>query len=1102
MAVSLTEYLDEIQKLTKKNLEILKALNDSFYTKSEHLSVSIDNTDYVIPSFISLENKLNSLEDNFENLVNAPRTGEAVFNFNGNTQEIQVKGFTNVPGTAFEGLDMENVASIKTFGVEKNNIFKDFLTPTPFIKIDLSNLPDDIQQVNVKKIAVSNSQLISLLKANSGWKTADPDKGTVDSVCRPISYADTVKKLYSYSEPADYVEYDKVYTLPIRYELGSGKYNILKIVNNYTDDNFFEHYELELDNLVYRIADETIERNILQGDYLITNNDKVKLLVENVNYTANRVTVKVENGGFSDLCTVDDGNVDLSTLKFYALGSIDNSKYLKIPLEEDEYILVFLAPIQRNSLIQSAWSNGLFFNVSNLQNQYGERYEDYYKEKITNIGDKLFGIVSMASKDFVNVGEEEFKTLTESKPVIDPESLKVVLINKHLSNSETVQEIYNLYRQKEDYKKELNTIQKQIDELKEIINSISFETMQNERKVYEAQLKTLNEQKKTVLNSITDAIQQISVASTDTDTPVENPKYHIRGFFDYQNYLNSINMVENGKNKHNVIKIDVQYRYKNATKTTGNAETIQDNIFSDWNVMDSFVNEMAPQYGYTYNYPGDTSKINEPSFNQIDIPITQGETVDIRLRTVYGVGYPFVKTVSAWSDILNVEFPVELRKNITVIDIIEENNSDAKKEAFRGYLEKQGVIEHIEDKTEDQDLTYFHVPEHISSGFFTAERRIIPLSDKLNSITNDIISLQDEIYGTNSNNILVTLSDGESEIIVNPFSENLFVLKDYSSADKDAKNKVNSSLVLNIQNNSSKNSVKLFSLFPGNYFYPVKEKSPNSKFENKEYYVENSGANVLIPTYISTGNTSVKSSVRNTSISNSTIAGSTALKPSAGSIGNALISKPITGGTTTGTEISGEYQSGLEVSGKYINEVGICVPIYSDLKNPSKDNKYNCTPQVQNQWIYFRIYDPYNNDQYFRSYKSGNKKNMLCGIHKNGVISEGMQKGLIAPESIENGTMYVFPHVSSMKEICITENDSLHYKILYPGESLQVPLSVLYKLSSEYPQMEKTLCFDLRNSLYSDPLSYKVQLKAKFSNDLSNKNKRLKLNRYKPVVIN
>ena len=47
MASNLTEYLTQIQELTKKNFELLKALNNAFYTKSEHLSVTIDDTQYM-----------------------------------------------------------------------------------------------------------------------------------------------------------------------------------------------------------------------------------------------------------------------------------------------------------------------------------------------------------------------------------------------------------------------------------------------------------------------------------------------------------------------------------------------------------------------------------------------------------------------------------------------------------------------------------------------------------------------------------------------------------------------------------------------------------------------------------------------------------------------------------------------------------------------------------------------------------------------------------------------------------------------------------------------------------------------------------------------
>ena len=1117
MANNLTEYLAQIQELTKKNFELLKALNNAFYTKSEHLSVTIDDTQYVIPSFLSLENKINTLEDNFENLVNAPKTGEAVFDFNGNTQTIEVKGFTNVPSTAFDGLDMSDVADIKNFAVKKNEIFKDFLTPTPYVKIDLSNLPDDIHQLNVKKIAVSNEQLVSLLKTAANWVTGDSSQGTTDSVCCPISYAETVKKLYGYSDQKDYVEYNRTYTLPIRYELGTGKYRIEKINDNWTDDDFFEHYSLKLDNISYKIADETIERNLRDGDYLITNNDKVKLLIETINISTKTVQVKVENGAYADLCTVNDGNVELSTLKFYALGSIDKEKYLEIPLEEDRYVLVFLAPIQRNSLIQSAWKDGLFFDVYHLTMD-GVAYENYYNQAVTNIGDKLFGIVSMIEKDFVNIGEDEFKTLTESKPEIDTSKLKVTLINKHMSNSETVQEIYNLYRQKQDYKAELNSVQAQIDEINELLNSLSFEDSSTNRTIYTQQLSTLNSKKKELISSVANTIQQIYTASVDTDTPVENPKYHIRGFFDYESYIKNIGM----QGKHNVIKIDVQYRYKNANKATGNAETIGGDIYSDWNIMQSETNRHTPKYNggnYTYSLEGDTSNINVPSFNQIDIPVSQGETVDIRLRVVYAVGYPFVECTSDWSEITNIEFPVELRKNITVLDILKENNSDTQKEVFRGYLEKEGITDHVADKLVDQNITFFHGPDKIASGFYTDERRVIPLRDKLQTMTDDIITLKDEVYGTSSENLLITLSDGESDIVITPYSNNSFVLKDFSSSDK-TNGIVTTNLTLSIQNNSKTNNVKLFSMFPGSYQTILDEKS-TSKFLYVDYFMngnnKDSSENIK-DTYFSaiTGASGISSA--NLDAIGSYILGSKR------SVNLARVPQTIYGSSSIGTSLTkdpGSAALGVDKdtvtvstfsASSYVSD-SLCVPIYVDHRYIGSGsigatylkNTYYFVPQVHNQWIYFRLTDPYDGTIYYTQTFTKDTQatdNLLFGACYQGQITQGLAELINAKNLAAYLGMSVYPHVNDLKDICITQNDGSNYKVIHPGEALQVNFTVKYALSSMTTEVEKTICFDLRNSLYTDPLSFKFVLSAKYANTTENNMRRILPSRYVAKIIN
>ena len=74
---NMTDYLLQLQALTKTNLEILQALNQSFTSNKSHLAINVNDTTYAIPSFITLENKVNALQENFENLVHAPASGEA-----------------------------------------------------------------------------------------------------------------------------------------------------------------------------------------------------------------------------------------------------------------------------------------------------------------------------------------------------------------------------------------------------------------------------------------------------------------------------------------------------------------------------------------------------------------------------------------------------------------------------------------------------------------------------------------------------------------------------------------------------------------------------------------------------------------------------------------------------------------------------------------------------------------------------------------------------------------------------------------------------------------------------------------------------------------
>ena len=149
--MGISDYLAQVTKLTNTNVQLLKALNDSFNTDKNNISVTIDGSTYVIPSFISLENKLNNLQMDFENLVNAPETSEAYFAFDGDSRSIEVRKFEQAPSSLVLG-------NQDTFYHEENNVFKDFLTPVPYLKFDTSSIPNDVVSVDVRKVvAISDA---------------------------------------------------------------------------------------------------------------------------------------------------------------------------------------------------------------------------------------------------------------------------------------------------------------------------------------------------------------------------------------------------------------------------------------------------------------------------------------------------------------------------------------------------------------------------------------------------------------------------------------------------------------------------------------------------------------------------------------------------------------------------------------------------------------------------------------------------------------------------------------------------------------------------------------------------------------------------------
>lgn len=1022
---SITNCLDQLQRLTQRNLEILKAINDSFFTNQTHIAVNIGDINYAIPSFISLENKINYLQENFNNLINAPKTGEAYFNLDGNSRAIEVRGYTHTPNSIV-------LPNINTFGYETNNIFKDFLSPKPYINIDLSSFPNDITSTNVKKIIPKNQELIDRFKSLLG-----------DNASSQYRWGDMYKILVLYKKDVDYIEYDTIRKLPIRNNIGQGNYIIEEILNDRIDDNLEEYIKIKLhtdlpepfiNNLTYKLFDETISKTLEIGDELVTYDDSAKMQIIEIDHNNNTLTVKVLNGEYLNLgqtkgttleSTTDPALIDdLCKIKFYSPINFNSDKYIHIPLEEDQYVYIAVAALNDRMNIQSPWGTGLVLNTFNLLSDSGVGFEQYYDENVRNIGDILYEMTYATPSTVNSLTYSEYLSLVNTKPVIDTNNLEVVQINKHLNNSTTIQNIRAEYSMKSSYKTMLSEVQSKIMNVNKNIDLISFSGTTGERDNLLRQREALIAEKNELIDSINKSINNISSYANDSDIVIENAKYHIRGFFDYDKYANSIGV----KAQNHIKGIQVYYRYKNVNSKQGEAQTINDSfLYSDWNIMSGFLNPKYSGYNetdgyYFYNQPNNNTS-NEPSFNQIDIPISQGETVDIKLKVIYDYGYPFAETSSVWSDIVNITFPEELSIEVPILTIIEENNNDIETNRFINILKDNGVIEHIDEKFSDQGVVYLHKPEDISSGFFTNELRVIPLSSKLQEMNSKIISLEDEVAGTFSENLSVELSCGDIKTQLLPLQTNnisveayeVFIGSDLQDTPVAEGNYVvNNGVVSTVLNlkliNNSNRSLKLYSVFPGSRDVYINDLK-NYKFDINDY-----------------------------------------------STGKSADSK----------------------GGVWLN--------YVEVSDNNSVSKYGL--QTANQFITFRINDPFDGGIYYKKYKdSAAEEDFATFDNRYLSLDSEMYE-------VDFGTKIgarMYPSIREKYYLCLNNNSSNTYLELAPGDSINTPIVFEYKLKDDSTQnqisvVSKTMSFDVRTSLYSDPVNYTFVVTAKMNNATQDKN--------------
>lgn len=1108
---ALKEYYVNLQKMYNKAVGMLSAINQSLTTSAPEILVNVADSDDAtsmirIPSYLYLESRLEELGTNMEAIFNIPEDGEAWFSKSDSTIKLNLVRSGTAPISP--EISTEDVYA----SITDNNILKDLVSPKTYLKLNLENIPTNIEEMFMKKVVINSGDVFRIiLKTSANGK---------------IPYSDLKTLLYTLKKGVDYEEYDSVIKLPMRKDHYVSRFRIVEVISQ---------DKIKVDTVIYNNEeDSSITYTLSVGDYICLGNAMVVYEVIDV-LPDNTIRLK-KHIGQANLETYEQNSE--MVFQIYQ-ENYDEYNYAQVPLEENQYIIVFLSTVWNN--VRSVLSDGYVVDLSTIMmrdgngrpisDMYGNQYNylSYYQEYCTNLGDLILGMSRCAYSQVSNYTPDELNDLLNSddaklavsKSFNTDGILKVVAINKHLVDDAATKDIVNLHTQKNEITAKLQTCQSNIDQVYSTMLTTDFSqnvtvtqaSLQEKIQGYYSERTLLQKQLNAVIDNIN--VKADSMNSSDSAT-----KYRIRGVSNtaiLDDYLSKFKNVQ-------VIGIDIEYKYKTTSKDTATLTTINGATFTDWNKQFSIDKERRLVFangGYSLQFVDYSNIVNTIKWNQFDIPIKAGEDVVIRIRYKYSVGQPFINLYSPWSDEYTVVFPAEFTENVEINSILETNSKDTITATFNKTLIDEGYTEHIQNKVLSNEQVFFHMPENIYSGFNTAENNLISLKDKLQDMVNTIEKYRQYIEGLSNTSFEVYLNYDDNSVLLSPNSINkINIYNTDHITDMFIKKEMNI-----IIKNTGSTRLNLYSIFPGNIDEHLITNSTDSYIDKKGDYerVPLFIANELEGQYLGQwiyfrqNNPFSKASIYYDTILQNAYDFKEEITTAelVGKTDNGeLIYVPGTKilnfnktfidyiGTNNNQVLLG-FRNNRYISGFDYNKISTDTNI-EDIVSQGSVSNIDKVLEKFNTYIYkdYNILGSLNSkdkkylNQYILRYEdiivTDNANSRYLDDQTS--LTEVMNKVYYSAKgasdandtnstTVSNTSQFVggflYPNLLSKAQI-LTSGGEQASKTIDMGSSLSIPIVFEYYVESGKSTITKSLYFDLRNSLISDPLHYMIEVTGNY----------------------
>jgi hypothetical protein len=708
---------EQVINFNNNVVDLLSKIND-LITSTDN-SITFDITDrsgiarqFTLPSFGYLKGELDRLNNNINSIYSINDAGALIQPTNGTKfRKIVTVDLNREPN------DVNRLNLISNFVTQRNWFFDAMLNPQLFVELDLSGQIEN----NVRKI-LSRRYIIDFAKDTAGNFTPlgqsalnsfnelfrSRNDFTLDGF---IQWHQTTQGLV---EPLFPLYDEQMFDLEPNYLSLDGYFSVLRIEEDLLNKKLWYHVNtlsfVRKTIVASQQSDEKLQLAV--GDELIIN-----MPISTTRYKIVEISTQTSNPRLrlERVEGIEPIPVGTDTLKIYS--PVVYNKTVRVSVGYNERCVLFVKGMNMDNFLMSKnWSRGLGFWTNDLKDVESQlTMEQYYTDNVLDYGEVL--------NDFVKKKTPNKLAGTPLPPTLNLSNFKVVQINKHLTDTSNTEQIKTLNVQQKSLKSEVRQLDDSIKEKNSIIKSTNFSTEGQKRQTLNDLdfLVKSRESKSKLLSSVTTDILDIS----NTQVSKVEPKYRIRGFWEFPEPI-----ITRGTRPQEVVQFRIQYRYlskdgkeptiESFKLTQANTTQIKIAAFANWIDMktDARKRTQDKATGQYYWEFQDVSNADTPNVNQIDIPIQQGEKVEIKIASVSEAGWPDSPVESVFSDIITVEFPDDLNSVLNENEfILKSADKEDMLISMQNELSSRGLDEHISDQVTVNGVVYHHSTDKLLSGF-------------------------------------------------------------------------------------------------------------------------------------------------------------------------------------------------------------------------------------------------------------------------------------------------------------------------------------------------------------------------------------------------